>query len=471
MSVSLPVVRSPLRLDPRTYDRALSCVHCGLCLPACPTYLQTGHEAQSPRGRIQLIRGLSDGTIRPTATVLGHLDACLDCRGCETACPSNVVYHELIEEMRDRLAHRPLRTPGHRPDALLRWITLNVLTHPLRMKLALLPARILQRLGVWEVLRRFRLFELLPPSLARMEQLLPPGGEIWPELPPEQTSDGTHAMIAELHRITAHQSTLESSLSPRTTVGFFTGCVGSVLFNRLNQQAIDLLAAGGTKVYAPHRQGCCGAIHQHMGETPDARELARRNIDLFLPRGKQGVDFIVSHISGCGSTLKEYEHLLRDDPHYATRAREFSTRVLDISQMLIELKLPPMTHEVNLTAAFHDACHLIHAQKVTAAPRELLGRIPGLNLVPLRENDICCGAAGTYNLTHPEMAADLAERKLANFLATGADAIVASNIGCAIHLQSQARAKGREVAVLHPIELIHQSIFGTRRRKRSRRSH
>jgi glycolate oxidase iron-sulfur subunit len=471
MSFSLPVAPSPLRLDPRTYDRALSCVHCGLCLPACPTYLQTGHEAQSPRGRIQLIRGLSDGTVRPTASVLGHLDACLDCRGCETACPSSVVYHELIEEMRDRLAHRPQSTPGYRPDAMLRWITLNILTNPLRMKLALLPARLLQRAGLWEVMRRLRLFELLPPSLARMERLLPPDGALWPESLPEQTADGLHTMLEELHRITAHQSTEDSALSPRTTVGFFAGCVGSVLFNRLNRQAIDLLSASGTKVYAPRRQGCCGAIHQHSGEATDARAMARRNIDLFIPRGKRGVDFIVTHISGCGSTLKEYEHLLRDDPHYASRAREFSTRVLDISQMLVELKLPHIQHEIKLTAAFHDACHLIHAQKVTASPRELLGRIPGLKLVPLRESDICCGAAGTYNLTHPKMAADLAERKLANFLATGAEAIVTGNIGCAMHLQAQARSKGREVAVLHPIELLHQAIFGTGRRSKKHRSH
>ena len=250
-----------------------------------------------------------------------------------------------------------------------------------------------------------------------------------------------------------------SKKDARKTVGFFAGCVGSIFYDRANRMAIDLLAACGVDVYAPPEQ-CCGATDKQRGSLDHARNRARKTIDLFLPRDGSAVDYIVTNIAGCGSTLSEYELLLRDDPEYAGPAREFRKRFRDILQMLDELPLPEMKHPVNLTAAYHDACHLAHAQRLRQLPRDLLAKIPGLTLIPLAESDLCCGAAGTYNLEHPQMAADLANRKLDNIAAAKADVLIASNAGCASHLQSQAKARNQTLKIVHPVELIHQSVFG-----------
>ena len=414
MSNPLPV----LKLDQRTYDRALSCVHCGLCLAACPTYLQTRHEADSPRGRIQLIRGLADGAVQPTPSVRQHLDLCLDCRACETACPSNVVYHELIEAYRIEEAKTAL-TPFL--QRIYRWLCFNILVHPARLKLALLSARLLR-------LKR------LPP------------GPIWP------------APLAEQTRVVGEK---------KATVAFFAGCVGSVLFDSVNKKAVDLLAAAGAECCAPPSQQCCGAIHYHGGSRSPAEEMARRNIDALMPQSAQGqtgrkIDFIVSTAAGCGSMLHEYGTLLRDDPNYAARAAEFSAKVRDVTQVLDELGLSPMKHTVKATATYHDACHLAHAQRVTQPPRRLLAAIPGLNLIPLPQSDQCCGAAGTYFLTQPEMAQKLAARKLENIQSTGATYVVAGNAGCALHLRSQAQARDQQIKIVHPVELLHAAVFGSR---------
>jgi glycolate oxidase iron-sulfur subunit len=436
-----PNGHSPLGLgiDPRAYERGLGCVHCGLCLPACPTYTQTGHEGESPRGRIQLMLGLAERKIEPTPSVRAHLDLCLDCRGCETACPSGVVYHELLEETRSRLA---ATQPATAQDRFMRWLFFNVFVHPNRLKLALLPARALQKVGLYPLLRKTGLTRLLPARLRKMEQMLPAAGRMWPTNLPERTPAGTTTR----------------------TVGFFAGCIGSVMFDDVNHKAVELIAAAGANVIAPRAQACCGAIHHHNGAHAPAVELARRNIDTFLPAGGPAVDFIATNIAGCGAMLREYDVLLRDDPHYADRAREFVKRVRDISEVLVELNVESkLTHPVTETVTYHDACHLAHAQKVTAPPRKLLAAIPGLTLVPLAESDMCCGAAGTYNLQHPEMATQLAERKLRNVAATGAPTCATGNVGCAMHLSSEAAARGQRLRVVHPVELLHRSAFGDRR--------
>ncbi|HXE54625.1 MAG TPA: heterodisulfide reductase-related iron-sulfur binding cluster, partial [Tepidisphaeraceae bacterium] len=417
------------------------CVHCGLCLPACPTFTETGHEADSPRGRIQLMLGLSAGTIQPTESVRKHLDLCLDCRGCETACPSGVVYHELIEETRARLSKTQ---PLTRQQRLMRWMFFNVFVHPKRLKWALLPARLLQKIGVYPLLRKAGLFKLLPSSFRKMEQMLPARGSIWPRPLAERTparDTGEHA--------TKHK-----------TIGFFAGCIGSIMFDEVNRKAVELLSACGAKVIAPASQVCCGAIHQHSGEHKPAEAFARQNIDTFLPKGHDGVDFIATNIAGCGSMLREYDLLLRDDPEYAERARQFASRVRDISEVLLMLGLPEMKHAVNHTATYHDACHLAHAQKVVAAPRKLLAQVPGLMLVPLPECDMCCGAAGTYNLTQPEMSTALAERKVKNIASTEAAVCITGNVGCAMQIQSEAEARGQKLMVLHPVDVLHQAVFG-----------
>jgi glycolate oxidase iron-sulfur subunit len=434
-----------LQLDPRTYDRALSCVHCGLCLPACPTYLQTGHEAESPRGRIQLMRGLSDGKIAPTESVVAHLDACLDCRACETACPSNVVYHELLEETRDRLAKR---RNVRDENALVHWMVRHVLTHPDRLKMMILSVRILQRTGLWRLVLQPHVQRALPPAFVKMMRMLPASGRLWPRALPRR-------MVSE-----KNQNIFMGARTQGTTVGFLAGCAGSVFFEGINHQSLDLLAACGLNIEVPPGQRCCGAMFQHGGSLDDARKLARRNIDLFLPRRGRQVDFIVTHIAGCGASLKEYDWLLRDDPKYAERARDFSGRVADVTQLLDSLELPAFAHPVKKIVAYHDACHLAHAQKLTAEARRLLAKIPGLVLVPLPESDVCCGAAGTYNLTHSKMAAELAKRKLKNFDASGATALVSGNIGCSLHLQGEARSLGRKLEIFHPVQLLHYAVFG-----------
>jgi glycolate oxidase iron-sulfur subunit len=393
MSAPLPV----LPLDKPTYERALSCVHCGLCLAACPTYLQTAHEADSPRGRIQLIRGLADGTVQATDSVRRHLDLCLDCRACETACPSNVIYHELIEAARIGLNQN---YPPPLKQRLFRWLCFHVAVHPMRLKLALLPLRLL---GI----------KRLPP------------GALWPRRPTSKPGRG------------------------KAKVALFTGCVTDVLFNSVNQQAAELLAAAGADVLVPRSQTCCGAIHYHNGSVAPAQAMARRNIDAL-----RQADFIASTAAGCGAMLMEYDHLLRDDPRYAEVAKELSAKVRDVTEVLLELGMPEMG-ALPLTVTIHDACHLAHAQRAAAAPRKLLARIPELNLIPLPESDHCCGAAGTYFFTQPTMARALAERKLKNIQSTGVAVCVTSNAGCALHLRARAAAGGQELKIVHPVELLH----------------
>jgi glycolate oxidase iron-sulfur subunit len=440
-----------LTLDPRTIARGLSCVHCGLCLPACPTFTETGHEADSPRGRIQLMLGMASGTIEPTESVRRHLDLCLDCRACETACPSAVVYHELIEETRAKL-NETATVSGQ--DRLMRWLFFNVFVHPSRLKLALLPARVMQKTGLYGLLRGTGIFKALPMKLRKMEQMLPATGKLWPRcIPPLTRGTGYQPVSSADHGLVARAT-------GKPVIGFLPGCIGSVMFSEVNRKAVELLSACGADVVVPAAQACCGAIHHHNGFNEPAEEFARRNIDAFLPENGSGVDFITTCIAGCGAMLREYDHLLRDDPKYASRAKGFSKRVRDISEVLAELGMPAMKHPVSVTATYHDACHLAHAQKVTSVPRKLLESVPGLKLVSLPESDMCCGAAGTYNLTQPQMSAQLAARKLCNIRSTEAAVCITGNVGCAMQIQSQADAEGLELKVLHPVEVLYRAVFG-----------
>ena len=472
-----PVAGSALTLDPRTYERSLDCVHCGLCLPACPTYTDNGLEADSPRGRIYLIKGLADGRIEPTASVLDHLDLCLDCRACETACPSGVVYHELIEESRAKLADR--RRPGM-VDRFVDLIFYHVFPHPTRLKLAVLPARVMQKLGLWKVLVRSGLANVLPDALAKMQQMLPPTGPLWES----GLSSRYPAAAPDGQR--------------RATVAVMAGCVGSVMFQHVNRQMIRLLQHAGCDVVVPVRQVCCGAILHHGGRVDDAAALARTNVDVFLAPDASGdsasgpadttseagaptvatpatrhrtalsprepdrldPDFIVTNIAGCGAMLRDYGHLLRDDPAGAQRATKFQSKVRDISEVLAELLPAQAPRSIQRTVTYHDACHLAHAQKVTDPPRRLLGSIPDLKVIPLPESDMCCGAAGTYNLAHPAMARRLAERKIQHIVKTGATTCVTGNVGCAMQIQSEADRLGERLSVVHPVTLLHEAYFG-----------
>lgn len=437
MSTPLPIStpKPSIELDPRTFKRGLSCVHCGLCLPACPTYTETGNEADSPRGRIQLMLGLADGRLQLTESAKEHLDLCLDCRACETACPSGVVYHELIEETRAKIdAKTPLRAKGK----FLRWVFFNIFTKPARLKLALLPARIAQKIGLYRLVRKTGVFKLLPGELRKMEQMLPPEGRLWPRTP------------AEVH----------PAANPKKRVAFLTGCVGSVMFDEVNRKAIELLVACGAEVFVPRAQVCCGAIHHHNAAHHEAEQLARQNVDAMLPDSGKEVDYVCTTIAGCGAMLRELDLLLRDDPKYAEKSKRFASKVRDISEVIAELGLPEKLYAVDATVTYHDACHLAHAQRVMGAPRTLLAKVPGVKLIALPESDMCCGAAGTYNLTQPEMATRLAERKLKNIASTGAPTCVTGNVGCAMHIDSEAQARDMKLKVMHPVEILHAAVFG-----------
>jgi glycolate oxidase iron-sulfur subunit len=427
-------------LDGRTYDRALSCVHCGLCLPVCPTYAQNGMEADSPRGRIILMKGLADGRIGACDSVLRHLDLCLDCRACEAICPSGVVYHELIEESRQHLA--PQRRRGWEGRLVRGW-NLHVLAFPRRLKWALLPVRLLQKVRVWDLIARVP----LPwPQLDKMRRMVPPRGPVW-----------------ERNLAESYPAERREGAAP-ISVGFFAGCVSSVLEQEVNRQAIALLRHAGCEVVAPRGQGCCGAIHYHAGDAEHARRLAGVNLDAFLRDGADPVagpqlQYIVTGVAGCGAMLKDYGHLFRDDPVHAERATAFAGRVRDIHQLLVELPLPRPQGRLEIRATYHDACHLAHAQGVTDAPRRLLALIPGLELIPLPESDMCCGAAGTYNLEQPAMARQLAERKVRHIQETGATVCIMANIGCALQVRSEARRLGVPIEVVHPITLLYRAMF------------
>jgi glycolate oxidase iron-sulfur subunit len=329
-----------------------------------------------------------------------HLDLCLDCRACETACPSGVIYHELIEEYRVKASEKFPMSPRQRAA---RRFSFHIAAHPARLKLLTLPLRLARREGIWP---------------RRAAELIAGRG--------------------------------------KGRIGLFAGCVTSVLFESVNRKAAELLAVSAAAVVSPRGQVCCGAIHYHGGDEKRAQAMARRNIDAF----GSGMDYLATTAGGCGAMLKEYDRLLRDDPKYAQRAREFSAKVRDITQVLAEIGLPPLQGGEALTATYHDACHLAHGQKVTAEPRALLERIAGLKMVPLAESDQCCGAAGTYFLTQPEMARKLAARKLKNIAATGAGVCVSGNAGCTLHLRRQAALGGQKVAFVHPVELLYAAANG-----------
>lgn len=391
-----------------------ACVHCGLCLNACPTYLELGTEADSPRGRIHLIRALEDGTMGIDAEVVRHLDLCLGCRACESACPSGVRYGRIIEEAR---AH--LREAAPRPwTARLRQrLVLATFPHRHRVRALLRLGDLARALGLWGAVRRWIAgAELLPAARGAM-----PSGTFFPARDGEQLR-----------------------------VGLLTGCIGGELFAGVNAAAVRLLTRSGAAVVVPPRQGCCGALHLHSGEPEGARALARRVIDTFPGE----LDAIVVTAAGCGSTLKEYGDLLADDPAYAERARRFAARVRDVTELLDAIGTAAPARAPARRVTYHDACHLAHAQGVRDAPRRLLAAMPNLELVELPEADLCCGSAGSYNLTEPVMARRLRERKIDHILATGAEYVAVANPGCALQIRAGLQARGSAVRVLHPIELL-----------------
>jgi glycolate oxidase iron-sulfur subunit len=425
-----------LHLEGLEVEGVNKCVHCGLCLSYCPTYSELGTEMDSPRGRIFLIKSLAEGRIQLTDSVVTHLSLCLDCRACETVCPAGVPYGQLIEAAKAEIERQ---RPGSPLRRTFRWVNFTLLLgRPRMLDLAASALRLYQLSGLQRLVRATGLLKLLPGALPAWEALLP-------EVPPRSERAPLPSLIPA-----------EGTRQGR--VALLTGCIQQAVFGSQNRATSRILARNGAEVLVPRDQGCCGALHAHAGDHARARELARRTIDLFEATGAEAV---IVNTAGCGAHIKGYWHLLRDDPAYGRRAKAFSRSVLDISEFLAREPLRGPLHPVAMTVTYHDPCHGVHGQKIWKEPRQLLAQIPGLKLVNLTESDWCCGSAGFYNLTQPEMATRLLERKLQNLQATGADAVVTSNPGCIIQIVQGLRTRGSVMKVLHLVELLDQA-YGRR---------
>ncbi|MCO6458693.1 MAG: 4Fe-4S dicluster domain-containing protein [Pirellulaceae bacterium] len=408
------------------YGLFLDCVHCGLCTASCPTYVELGNENDSPRGRIYLMRAVTDGRLELNEQVRGHLELCLDCRACETACPSGVQYGKLIEPFRLAM-EQTTAGPPKSSDWFHRYLLFGLFPYPQRMARALIPARIAQRLGLDRLLIGTGLWKLLPQRLGRMATLLPPLDRAQPQLPEQLPAKGPR----------------------RARVALFTGCVGDAVFRSTNWATARVLQENGCEVLIPRNQACCGAIHFHAGSGEPARGLADQNVAAL---NASDVDAVIVNVAGCGAMLKDYGHHWQDQ---GTAARAgLAAKVRDVSEFLDALGLVPPPGEIPYTATYHDACHLNHAQRVREQPRRLLAQIPGLRLRELAESDLCCGAAGSYNLTQPEMADRLGQRKLRNILDTGAQLAITANAGCLMQIAREARLQGQVLKVVHPMDLL-----------------
>lgn len=423
------------------YERFLDCVHCGLCTSACPTYLETGDENNSPRGRIYLMRAVVDGRLEMSESVTRHLDLCLDCRSCETACPSGVEYGRLIEPFRIEMRQQEQQQGRSRTnDWFHRWLLFGIFPHPRRLRATLAPARWAQQLGLNRLIDRWNLTRWLPQKLQRMYEQLPTLESGGPALP--------HVLPAQGER--------------RARVALFTGCVADAMFRHVHWATARVLQANGVEVVVPRQQSCCGAIHYHAGAANPATDYLLANAEAFA--GDE-VDAVVVNVAGCGAMLKDYGHIseelqLTDEQHGSCERLAHKCR--DISEFLSELGVQPPQGPIPRRVAYHDACHLAHAQNVRTQPRELLSLIPELELVPLQESDICCGAAGSYNLTEPEMADRLGRRKVENLRATQADLVATGNAGCLLQLQASLKREGLELDVYHPLQLLDWSYRSVR---------
>ncbi|MBT4692224.1 MAG: (Fe-S)-binding protein [Planctomycetaceae bacterium] len=412
------------------YDLFLDCVHCGLCTSSCPTYMETGNENDSPRGRIYLMRAVTDHRLEMTHTIQRHLELCLDCRACETSCPSGVQYGRLIEPFRLAM-DAPEKGEPKQFDWFFKYILFGLFPYTQRLHKALVFAKITQRLKLDQLLLLTGLWKLLPARLGRLATLLPQIKT--PDAPLEKV------MPAIGRR--------------RARVALFTGCVQSEVFQQTNYATVRVLQENGCDVVIPDEQGCCGAIHYHTGQEQGAIEFAADNLKAF---DRDDIDAIIVNVAGCGAMLKEYGHLWDDTSDGQTAERKhFSSKVKDVHEFLDELGFIPPKWSIPVKVTYHDACHLVHAQKISDPPRNLISQIPGVELLELPESEVCCGAAGTYNLVEPEMADRLGERKLDCIRKTGASIVLTGNSGCLMQIDRQRRLEQESVIVMHPMDLIY----------------
>jgi len=401
------------------------CVHCGFCLATCPTYVLWHEEMDSPRGRIHLIKTATEGASQITPTWVQHFDSCLGCMACMTACPSGVDYGKLLESTRAQIERRHARSTF---EKLHRATIFALFTRPERLRVLRWPLWAYQKSGLQTLVRKSGMLQLLPKRLRAMEPLLP-------TLRPAESIPEVTPACGE----------------KRLRVGLLLGCVQREFLPQINAATVRVLSAEGCEVVAPKEQACCGALLVHAGEERDALGLARRIIDAFE---RASVDMIVTNAAGCGSNVKEYGYLLRDDPKYAARAEAFSAKCKDVTEVLAALPRRAERHPLRARIAFHDSCHLNHAQGVRSQPRDLLASIPGLELAEIPEAAICCGSAGIYNLVQPDAANALGDRKAQLITPLQADVVATGNPGCLLQLQASLARLGQKTPVLHTIQIL-----------------
>lgn len=401
-------------LQAMDYSVVQQCMHCGMCLPTCPTYVETKRERNSPRGRIALMRSIADGELPLTPAFADEMYYCLGCLACQTACPAGVKYVELFETARAEIERSGVLDGMQR--GFWRWLTLEVLfMRPRLLRLVGVGLRLWQATGLDKVLRRVKFFGLLPKSMRDLE----------PQTP-TMCADFSDDLIAQVE---------SAAGEAKYRVGMLTGCVQDLAFSDVNRDTVEVLMANGCEVYTPRAQSCCGSLHAHNGAVELARELARRQLDAF---DVHNLDAIITNAGGCGSHLKQYGHLLHEDPVYAERAKLWDSKVKDIHEWLaqIGIRKPACGVEGISEVTYHESCHLCHGQKVVSQPRQVLQAIPGLILKELPESNWCCGSAGIYNITQPEQSQKLLARKVKNIAATGAPVVATSNPGCHLQLQN-----------------------------------
>jgi glycolate oxidase iron-sulfur subunit len=409
------------------------CVHCGFCLPSCPTYQSWGEEMDSPRGRIHLMKAVADGKEPLTAAAVEHFDRCLGCMACVPACPSGVKYNLLIEDTRAAIEHAHERTLS---DRMFRGMIFSLFPYPRRLKFAVALQLIYQRTGLRWLVHKLGLARLMPRRLRNLEALMPPVSirQLTDRLPDHLPAQGPQRM----------------------RVAMLPGCVQRVYFPSVNQATLRVLAAEGCEVVIPEDLGCCGALSVHAGRDDEARALARPTIEALEATG---ADAIVVNAAGCGSSMKEWGHLFRDDPAWAERAAALAAKVKDVTELLAGLGPVAPRHPMAVRVAYHDACHLAHAQRIRSEPRSLLRGIPGLELVEL-DSDSCCGSAGVHNLLEPESAREIGLRKVDSVVAVAPELLVSANPGCTLQIQMLLRERGTDLATAHPIEVLDASIRG-----------
>ncbi len=433
--------------DPPTDADITRCVHCGLCLNHCPTYRLTGLETESPRGRLFLIRQLAEGNQDTNVNFREHIDLCLGCRNCETVCPSGVHFGQLLEATRGEIVER-----GHAGlvERAVRWLVLkHIWQHPWRLNTIVAFLRLYQRSGLQKLVRASGILKLLG-RMGEMEALLPER-----RLRPFKPNPHPTLPLGKGEEASRHAA-------------LFTGCIMRAGFGDIHDATVRVLNRSGWSVDIPGTQVCCGALHLHAGERELAKEMARRNIDAFftpspaqtpsltLPQG-DGITAIIVNAAGCGAVLKEYGELLHGDPEYAERAKEFSARVLDVSQALAQSAAVGATRKKKLRVTYQEPCHLAHAQRIKKEPREILNQISGIDFVEMNASDRCCGSAGIYNVLHPEIANQLIGEKMANIAATGAEGVVTGNIGCLLQLEYGKKRSGWKGRVMHLVELLDET--------------